>query len=142
MWYYCPCCCYCYKHYYYYYYYYVYRSVFIFQKRGNLSCCECLCVFLYMGESGKWKVIPLLFLNSIHFFFHFKVVFPPPFMSELCCQVAEAFLQYRSCQNKVGKEKKKKGFSTLKEKLKALNYTEHLPVSRPASVGAGRHCTA
>ena len=45
-------------------------------------------------------------------------------------------------KKKVGKEKKKKGFSTLKEKLKALNYTEHLPVSRPASVGAGRHCTA
>lgn len=48
---------------------------------------------------------------------------------------------------KTNKQKKKKWgekkcFSILKEKLKALKYTEHLPLSRPVSVGAGRHCTA
>lgn len=60
----------------------MYRSVFIFQKRGNLSCCECLCVFLYMRESGKTES-DTPFLPKFHTFVSTVPLFflPPLFSS-------------------------------------------------------------
>lgn len=130
----------------------MYRSVFIFQKRGNLSCCECLCVFLYMCESGKWKVIrPSLppFQISEFCFYDSKLFFLPLFFQSASSYVVKwlrpstiSLVSETKRQTKKKWGKKKKSFSILKEKLKALKYTEHLPLPRPVSVGAGRHCTA
>lgn len=126
----------------------MYRSVFIFQKRGNLSCCECLCVFLYMRE---WKMeSDTPFISKFHMFvFTVQLFFLPPLFSSYVVKWLKPFyniahVKATKRQKKKDKKKtgKKKSFSILKEKLKALNYTEHLPLSRPASVGAGRHCTA
>lgn len=101
-----------------------------------------------MRASGKLKVIRLLFLNSLHLFL--QCCFPPPFYFSSYVvkwlkpfyNIAHVKATKRQKKKTTKSGEKKKSFSILKEKLKALNYTEHLPLSRPASVGAGRHCTA
>lgn len=99
-----------------------------------------LCVFLYMCVRGKREVKWLFFIFL--YFYDFKHLFFPftVYIELYVVKWLKPF--YDSAHVKRKKKKKKKTSRHPQRETKALNHTEHLPLSRPAPLGAGQHCTA
>lgn len=134
----------------------MYRSVFIFQKRGNLSHCECCVYFSTCVRDENESETAFFFLyvpfRSSNDLKHLSP--PPPVSVYIELHVVKwlkpfyngAHVKKEKKRGKKHNKKKKKTWYPQRE-TKALKkthskHTEHLPLSTPSPAGAGQHCTA